>query len=342
MNEVTKTKPAPQINPKQFEGEENGNPQEPFIVSNPQELTWQQYLVTEEPPDVPPLISIKDVPVCTPFNHSLLIGKKKTRKTLFLAWLISQYDGDINSDVLICDTEQGKKHVWKSRERIYKLTGKYINTLSLRGISPTDRRTVIEEAVKAGSYKILIVDGIRDLLSNINDPDQCTELVTWIERMTVTYSLHITNVLHQNKVDNNARGHIGSELLNKAEITIELELDEKAQCTIVKCESSRDIPFESFAFTHNEDGLPEVVAIPIKGQVMTDAERKNRLYYVFEGEILKRSEVITGIKEQFGVGENKAGTMLAEFVRLHWIMKDGRDKSPDAVYKLLTGIAKAA
>jgi len=144
------------------------------------------------------------------------------------------------------------------------MTGFKVTILYLRGKSHTERKEIIEEAIKETKPKVVFIDGIRDLISNINDPDQATELITWLERITLTHGVHIVNVLHQNKTDNNARGHIGSELLNKAEITIDLERDEKADCTLVKCESSRDIPFESFAFTHNDQGLPEIVGTPLK------------------------------------------------------------------------------
>lgn len=298
---------------------------------------WQKYLVTKQPKDVPPLIKIGSSPVVTPSNHSLIIGKKKSRKTLFLIWLIVEYisQGGKIEDVLICDTEQGEQHVWKARDKIYKLTKQYVNILSLRGLGPKDRREVIQEAIDDGRYKIVVIDGIRDLLSNINDPDQCTELVTWIEHLTVSYGIHIINVLHQNKVDTNARGHIGSELTNKAEVTIDLERDEKAECTIVKCESSRDIPFESFAFTHDEEGLPKKVSMPVKGQSLSDPEVKQRLKYVFDGKHIGYKDVVEGIKQHFEVGVNKAGQMLGRFVRDGWIIKNGADKSPSTVYKLM-------
>lgn len=299
------------------------------------ETEWKKYLVTEQPEDTPPLLKIGAVPIWTKDNHSLVIGKKKSRKTLFLTWLISQYAGNIAEDILFADTEQGAKHVWNTRERIHSLTAKKINILSLRGLGPEERKNIIAEAISEGSFKIVLIDGIRDLLSNINDPDQCTSLVTWIEHLTVTYGLHIVNVLHQNKVDNNARGHIGSELLNKAEITIELELDEKAGCTLVKCESARDIPFESFAFTHDAAGLPEVVTMPMKGKALTDREQKSRLSYVFEDEHKKYNEVIEGIKSHFEIGVTGAGSLLAGYVRKGWIVKNGKDRSPDAVYKLM-------
>ncbi len=68
---------------------------------------------------------------------------------------------------------------------------------------------------------------------------------------------------------------------------------------------------------------------------MTETERKDRLRFVFDGEQLKRNEVITGIKTHFEVGVSKAGILLGEFLRIGWIVKNGRDNSPDAVYKLM-------
>lgn len=300
-------------------------------------LHWKEYLITEKPEDLPVFIHIQNTPIATSGNHSLIIGKKKSRKTLFLIWLVVQYirNGGNADDILICDTEQSKKHVWKVRERIYKMTGEWVKIISLRGLNPAERREVIAGAVDENNFKVVVIDGIRDLLSNINDPDQCTGLVTWIEHLTVSKNLSIINVLHQNKTDNNARGHLGSELLNKAEVTIELELDEKANCTIVRCESSREKPFESFAFTHGTEDLPEVVSMPVKGKMMTESDQKKRLQYVFDDGQLKYKEVMAGIMQHFDVGENKAGALKATFERNGWIVKNGKDKSPDTVYKLM-------
>jgi hypothetical protein len=314
----------------------------PKPAGQPKNVGWKDYLVTSEPLEVPVLIKIGSAPVATAGNHSLIIGKKKSRKTLFLVWLISKYTGNKATDVLICDSEQGKKHVWKTKERVKTLTKQDVHILSLRGLDPLERRAIIEAAVMEGKFKLVIIDGIRDLLSNINDADQCTELITWIESLTVANELHVINVLHLNKTDGQARGHIGTELLNKAEITIELELDEKANCTIVKCESSRDIPFETFAFTHNSDELPEVVLMPVKGTVMADSERKERLQHVFEGELLKYAEVLDGIKLHFDVGATRAEKLIAEFKRLGWIVLNGKPRSPDAVYKLMVTPLKPA
>jgi hypothetical protein len=320
---------------------ENGIDQQLTDITNRSEkIDWRKHLLTEKPEDIIPLLVFLTVPVWTKKNHSLIIGKKKSRKTLFIVWLIGEYlkQGGNIEDILICDTEQGDVHVWKVRERIHKLTGQWVNILALRGLSLTERKAIIEQAINDSSFKVVFIDGIRDLLSNINDPDQSTDLIIWIEHLTVTYGLHIANILHQNKTDNNARGHLGTELLNKAEITIELELDEKAGCTVVKCESSRDIPFDSFAFTHNADELPEIVPTPIKGEVITEDDQKQRLSHVFEEGNLKYKDVIEGIKVHFKAGINKSGQILGEYLRKGWIVKSGKDRHPDTVYKMMINV----
>lgn len=301
--------------------------------------TWHDYVISDEPPEEKTLNKIGEAPIATPGNHSLIIGKKKSRKYLFLVlWLCLYLKVNPNSiliEIIIFDTEQGQRHVWKVLDRIQRMTGFKVTILYLRGKDHLQRKQIIEEAINDRRPKVVFIDGIRDLISNINDPDQSTELITWLERITLGYGVHIVNVLHQNKTDNNARGHIGSELLNKAEITIDLENDEKAGCTIVKCESSRDIPFETFAFTHNEQGLPEVVSTPVKGKTMTDAERRTRLKQCFEDGNVSYKELLEAIKINFEVGANKAGSLLAEFKRLNWVIKNGKDRSPDTVYKLM-------
>jgi hypothetical protein len=308
-----------------------------FLNEETKHSDWKALQIISEPPEETPLITIGNSPVATAGNYSQVIGKKKSRKTLFLTWLVSQYAGDIESDVLLFDTEQGTRHVWKVMDRIKRLTGHTVGTFYLRGKSPEERKAIIQAVVAEYPTrpKLIIIDGIRDLLSNINDPDQVSELLTWLEKITLDNGLHVVNVLHMNKTDNNARGHLGSELLNKSEVTIELERDEQADCTIVKCESSRDIPFDPFAFRHDINGLPEIVGLPTAGKVLPDTERKDRLRFIFQDNpLVKYAELIEGIKQNFEVGTNKAKSMTAEFNRTGWLVKNGKD-GKDVHYKCM-------
>ena len=61
--------------------------------------------------------------------------------------------------------------------------------------------------------------------------------------------IHIHTVLHQNKNDEHARGHIGTELNNKAETILQVEVDKEDKAiSVVEAVHIRDQDFEPFAF----------------------------------------------------------------------------------------------
>src|SRR5699024_4623072 len=60
--------------------------------------------------------------------------------------------------------------------------------------------------------------------------------------------------------DENARGHIGTELSNKAETVLQVEKDSKnPDISTVKTAHIRAVDFEPFAFRINEEALPELL-----------------------------------------------------------------------------------
>lgn len=302
---------------------------------------WEKTLILSAPPEEPPLVMIDGTPIAIPGNHTLVVGKKKSRKTLFIVYLIAEYlkAGENNaSKVLLFDTEQGKSHVYALREKIYKLTGLWVPVFYLRGMSPTERQEFIAFTIQYWKTppKLIVIDGIRDLMTNINDPEESTNLIVWLEKLTLNYNVGIIEILHLNKTDNNARGHIGTELLNKALCTIEMEIDEKNGCTVVKCESARDKPFETFAFTHDENGLPQIVGTPVKGKIIAPDDKKARLEAIFEDGPLKFAELLEEVCIQFEIGQVKGKQMIAELTRHGFIMKSGGARSPNTIYKLIS------
>jgi hypothetical protein len=307
-------------------------------------LLWEKFQITTKPDEQPPLVCIGDTPVVSPGDHTLLVGKKKSRKSLLVVHLLGEFlKSRLNTgdEVLVFDTEQGKSHVWKTRDRLYRMTNQFIPIFYLRGQKPKDRMDFISNTIEHWKTrpKIVVIDGIRDCMSNINDPDETTEVIAWLEQLTLKFNIGIINILHLNKTDGNARGHIGSELLNKTVATIEVEYDKKTGHSIVKCESSREKEFDDFAFTHGPTGLPEIVGVPMK-ENMAQNEQVTRLEAVFEGESLKFRDLLDGMKAQFGIGESGVKKLIADFVRRGWILKSGKDRSPNTTYKLMATNAK--
>ena len=67
-------------------------------------------------------------------------------------------------------------------------------------------------------------------------------------------------MLHLNKGDDNTRGHIGTELNNKAETVLQItKSTQDGNISEVKAMHIRDRDFEPFAFRINDSALPEVV-----------------------------------------------------------------------------------
>ena len=173
-------------------------------------------------------------------NFSLIIDKAKSRKSFYVNIAISaalQKDlilGRIKSnlpvdkcEVLYFDTEQSKYHVQLAVRRICAQIAvsqpSNLHTYFLRSLTPAERLKFIEDEIYSNdNVGFVVIDGIKDLVTSINDEDQATMVASKLLKWTEERNIHIVTVLHQNKGDANARGHIGTELINKAETVLEV------------------------------------------------------------------------------------------------------------------------
>ena len=99
-------------------------------------------------------------------------------------------------------------------------------------------------------------------MHDINNSAEATNLVGDLMQWTGEKNIHIQTVLHLNKGDDNARGHIGTELNNKAESVLLIAKDTKdADRSVVSPAVIRSKAFVPFAFKLSEDDgicLPEL------------------------------------------------------------------------------------
>jgi hypothetical protein len=209
-------------------------------------------------------------------NFSSIIGKAKSRKTflviLFTAAMMRTKDdggkifGEMPPEkklILYFDTEQGEYDSYVAIKRIQKLAHGDMNlrAFNLRPYDPMERCQIIEYAFKLWGNEVgyCVIDGVADLATGINEEDEATRVVTMLLRLTKEYNCHISTVIHQNKNDYNATGHLGSSVTKKSEIIIEVaKIQGDSSRSDVKCSMSRSIDFEPFVMKINDDGLPEV------------------------------------------------------------------------------------
>lgn len=228
----------------------------------------------------PEIIKAQDSVIGTLGNFSASTGKAKSKKTFNVSAIVAaaltngtvlRYSALLPEGkrrVLYVDTEQSPYHCQKVIKRILRMCGMStdkdhdnLEFLALRKYSPEERIEITRQAIyNLPDIGLVIIDGIRDFVYDINSPSESTKIITMLMQWTDERQIHIHAILHQNKGDENARGHIGTELNNKAETVLLVEKD--SQCNDTSCVRSvhiRAMDFEPFAFRINDEALPELI-----------------------------------------------------------------------------------
>ena len=310
----------------------------------------------------PVFCKVGESPTMTAGNFSLINGKAKSGKTFLLGSIVAsmvnsskQIDSisgclpDDKKNVLYFDTEQSTYHATRTIKRICKLINspspENLFAYGLRPLTPAERLTVIEETISlTDNLGAVAIDGVRDLLTmGINDEAEATSLTSKFLKWTSDYDMHLVLLLHQNKTDLNARGHIGTEILNKAETTISVSKDAKSKIFIVSCEYSRDIAFDDFGFIIDNgvilpSGMPE--GGQLKGrnpQNIKDDEHFQKLDLIFtEKRKINRDELTEGIQYHFNVGVMKSRDFIYHYDIKKWVVKEREGKNVFYVYQRAT------
>lgn len=308
-------------------------------------------------------VSDNDIVLGTLGNFSLIIGKAKSRKSFFINIAVStvlsndkilnQFKGVLpheQSTVLYFDTEQGKYHVQLALKRVCQQINidepNNLQVFGLRSLKPSERLKLIEYAIyNTPNLGFVIIDGIKDLINSINDEAEATMIASKLLKWTEEKNIHIITVLHQNKSDNNARGHIGTELINKAETVLSVTKNEQDKdISIVEAQQCRNREPEPFAFEINEFGLPTIVE-----DFKIRTETKKNKFDVTDLEDFKKYQLLTEVfsrgdnftysnlviqiklayKKQFKnkLGDNRAKELITDCKNNGWLLQEKR-KSP--------------
>ena len=215
-------------------------------------------------------------PIGTYGNFSFIQAPPKHKKTFLVSLLSAAYLGGDSKRFVgkikghrdgKClyhfDTEQGRFHAQRTFRRVLdmcKLEQQCFNTYGLRSLMYDERLDLIEHVLKySNDVGVLVIDGVADLVSDVNNIEESNKVVGKIMKWTEEYQCHIITVIHTNHNSNKPTGHLGSALEKKAETQIQLEKDESDESIIkVKCKASRSKSFDDFSFFVNDYGYPEV------------------------------------------------------------------------------------
>jgi len=146
-----------------------------------------------------------------------------------------------------------------------------------RSLDFSERMELLESAVAHCHPDLVVIDGICDLIRDINDGTTVKAVVENLMRTAQAYDCCIVCAIHQNKgaEDRNPRGWIGTELNNKSFEVYACELLKPEMIFAVEQMLSRRYRMESlFYFVVDDNGMPHHSEGP-ETTADNTSERKN-------------------------------------------------------------------
>ena len=205
---------------------------------------------TKKPDKPEPRFLIQGKGVATPGNICNIIAQAKCGKSALIgAWLAAAIVAESGEEadtlgvssvptngriLLHIDTEQSlydaDAHIHRALKRSSaETTPTWLWSYHLAGFSPDQIRAalgvLLPKAEAAGGVFAVIVDGVADLVDDVNNPDACNPFVAEVQGMAIRYDCPIVTVIHENPTQDSgkARGHLGSQLIRKAESNLRLK-----------------------------------------------------------------------------------------------------------------------
>ena len=249
---------------------------------------------------------------CFPRGEIVTVsGKAKSGKTSFLSLLMAigcmsetqQKEVGLGIEripetllkILWYDTEQSRQSTYEilsqrikplvegtdrkddnSRESVFP--EEMFDVFNSRGIRWEQRMSLLVAAIEHCHPDLVVVDGICDLVADINDGVSVKPVVERLMAIAQAQNCCIVCVIHQNKAadDRNPRGWLGTELNNKSFETYACELLKPEMIFSVEQTLSRRYRMDgNYYFTIDDLGMPHVAQAPENiGQTDPHNERK--------------------------------------------------------------------
>lgn len=200
-------------------------------------------------------------------NKGHFLGLKRVREeALRVVWIDTEQSEDSTHEIL--------------RDRIGAMTGdvpseEVYHVFNLRQIRWQERMTLILSAIAICKPDLVIFDGIRDVVGDINNYEEAQHTIGQLLKVASEYRTCIVCVLHQNKAveDKTLRGALGTELQNKSFETYECAKDIDTRIFTIRQVATRkyDMPGK-VQFCVDKEGLP--VAVGSDSGLTSEAQDK--------------------------------------------------------------------
>lgn len=221
-----------------------------------------------QPPAVRPIFSVGRKHIATCGNLVVIASQPGSGKSAF-AWACVAASTGLEGDtlhvsstnpnshaVIVLDTEQSEpdfyRVIYTAFSRVNVAPPEWLYAYAVVPLTVSERlqalRTVLVEARrKTGGIHSVFLDGIADFVNDPNDPQEAFTLVADLHRLAVQYDTAVVCVVHfnPNPKFQKTRGHLGSQLDRKAEISLSIDKTADGRVTVTSTKSRRAPIFKS-------------------------------------------------------------------------------------------------
>ena len=194
-------------------------------------------------------------------------------KPLRVLWMDTEQSEESTQEIL-CDRIM---KLWQRNmpegESTDNFPSDMFDIFNVRADAWQDRLPLLETAIKEYHPDLVILDGIRDLVNDINDGILSQQVIERLMNLASETDCCIVSVLHQNKAsdDKNLRGWIGTELTYKSFEVYECSKDSDRIFSIKQTMTRKYDIDEVLQFVVDAEGLPMPVSQAVSQAVAKSA-----------------------------------------------------------------------
>jgi len=338
----------------------NDTPDEAPPRPLPERLEERRFRAGAKPVLAVPRYSIGETPICTPGNITTISALPKAGKTAFVEALMAaamtpggtsrsrpeQADclgvNGRNQDggaLIHLDTEQSMVDHYSLVERavpraLLSEPPPWLLSYAMAGFAAVEARAAVrllmeQGAASFGELFAVLLDGVGDLVCDVNDPAECNALVGELHSLAIKYNCPVVAVIHLNPGTEKTRGHLGSQLERKGETNLRLEKEDEV--VVVWGDKNRRAPIpkdDGPRFTWSAEKRMHVKVEESAGETKAVAERElllaeaQSIFGAANKPALRWGEMLAVLMTENKLSESGARKRMAKLMRGGVITKD--------------------
>lgn len=313
----------------------------------------------------PPLVTWSDLPVIFPNTINVIQGQHgvhKSRLTEIICVSLLSGESPLGFrsnrkppiDVIYLDTERNWKDQFAAAiQSIQKLCGikttediPNLRYSSLLDFKRSERFEALHEFLEyirhsSKNHIVVILDVLSDCVSDFNNAEDSLQLIDMMNSMVNNHNATFVAVIHENPNSQKARGHLGTELTNKASTVIQISRADNSlgesdiiKISYLKCRRSKRHPDLFVKYCQEQHTLipaseDEIVQTSQERQLKAPIEGVKEAVRVLmnEKKDIKKTDLISILAESFICSENTIRERLDHLIEHQTPIVEKEDQS---------------